>query len=1367
MTPASGSSLLPVIRRLAQPRDLAGATDGQLLKWFISWRHDAVFRALVDRHGPMVMSVCRRVLESEHDAEDALQATFLILARKAAAVRPRDCVANWLHGVAYRTAQKARVSRARAAAARRRAAERLATMSDYTPADDDVWRDLQPVLDQELQRLPDTYRAAVVLCDLEGKSRKDAARQLGWPEGTLSGRLARARKRLADRLARRGVTLSAAALAAVLTRGAASAAVPVALKSTLTRAAVLWAGGSALPAGVVSAPVVQLTEGTMKTLPLARLWVGLVCAAAVGLAAAGAGLVAAQVGAARPQAAAAANPPAPAADTPKPADAELHVVGVYGPKDEGVVTVEVRPTARPVVLVLTAYLETEWRVKLAAGARLKQVIVSGYFAQEIRGVPAGVPVANRSYDPPDGSRRRGGWFYEYQWDTPQCREMVRRLNAETGLPIASFQGEYQGGSFVVDGAKGREFGQKDLPPRRPAPKEPTPEEFRAASAGGELHVVSAADPRVPHYAVEVRATDKPVVLALTSSWQAVWTVKPAVGARIGAVVVSGSLPQEVDGLPAGVPVLHCCPDGSFFFGGGGRGRDVHAFHATNPNTLEYRRMLERLNDLTGLLVSTFQAESRGAAAFVVDGARGREFAQKERRPRWTPPKEPTPQDLLAACAGAELHGVGMYDARDGNGAPVVVEVRRTDKPVVLVLSSYFSVLWRVKVAAGAKLKAVIVGGWFEQEIEGVPAGVPVAYKVGQPGRKEDHFYAYAADTFGYRRMVDRLNDLTGLLVSTFQLEHTGTAFVIDGVSGRELVQKERKSRWVPPKEPAPEQLRAAAAGAGLHVVGLYQAGDRGSTVDVEVRPADKPIVLALTSYSEVRWNVKVAAGAKLKAVIVGGWFEQDLEGVPTDIPVVYRVGSGTGRKDYFYAYRANSIEFRRMVDRLNDLTGLLVSTAQMEYRASSVVVDGARGRELAQKERKPLPQLPPAATPQQLRAAAAGAELHHVGISEPGGGDGAPVEVEVRRTDKPVVLVVTAYYSTLWRVKVADGAKLKAVIVGGWFEQEIEGVPAGVPVAYKVGQPGRKEDHVYAYKANSLAYRRMAERLNELTGLPVSTTQIEAKGSSYVVDGTRGRDVAAQALDGGPRAPAPNQAKEEDPLADVADVPAQDLRAAGDADKRYFLIGPMKNSRPPASGYGLMVILPGGGGGPDFHPFVRRIAKNALPDRYLAAQPVAVKWIADQEIVWPTKTNPVEKMKFSTEEFVAAVIEDVAKKHKLDRSNVFTLSWSSSGPAAYATALHDKTGVRGSFVAMSVFNPRYLPPLAGAKGHAFYLYHSPQDRVCPYRMAEQAKTALAENGAKVRLETYAGGHGWRGDVYADIRTGVEWLEKNRAKADGP
>jgi predicted esterase len=238
---------------------------------------------------------------------------------------------------------------------------------------------------------------------------------------------------------------------------------------------------------------------------------------------------------------------------------------------------------------------------------------------------------------------------------------------------------------------------------------------------------------------------------------------------------------------------------------------------------------------------------------------------------------------------------------------------------------------------------------------------------------------------------------------------------------------------------------------------------------------------------------------------------------------------------------------------------------------------------------------------------------------------------------------------------------------------------------------------------------------------------------------------------------------QDDPLADVAEIPSQDLLAANDAKQRYFLIGPKKDAKPPTEGYGLVLILPGGDGSADFHPFVKRIYKNALSDRYVAAQPVAVKWTTDQEIVWPTKSNTVPKMKFSTEEFADSVIADVAKKQKLDRTRIFTLTWSSSGPAAYAISLQGKRKVTGSFIAMSVFKPDVLPPLESAKGHAYYLYHSPDDSVCPYLMAQKAAKALAAKGAKVQLDTYDGGHGWRGNVFEDIRNGIAWLEENHEK----
>ncbi len=235
---------------------------------------------------------------------------------------------------------------------------------------------------------------------------------------------------------------------------------------------------------------------------------------------------------------------------------------------------------------------------------------------------------------------------------------------------------------------------------------------------------------------------------------------------------------------------------------------------------------------------------------------------------------------------------------------------------------------------------------------------------------------------------------------------------------------------------------------------------------------------------------------------------------------------------------------------------------------------------------------------------------------------------------------------------------------------------------------------------------------------------------------------------------------------DVADISSEDLRAGKDESKRYFLIGPQKGVQAPKEGYGLVVVLPGGSGGADFHPFVKRIYKHALPEGYLVAQPVAVKWTEQQQIVWPTDKNRAEEMKFSTEEFVDAVIHDVTRGHKVDPERVFTLSWSSSGPAAYAVSLTSQK-VTGSFIAMSVFKPDLLPALQKAKGHGYFLYHSPDDRVCPFRMAEQSVKDLEKSGAIVKLLTYEGGHGWRAGLYDHIREGVEWLEKNHGAPGKP
>jgi RNA polymerase sigma factor (sigma-70 family) len=229
-----------------------GLTDGQLLARFIDGHDEAAFAALVRRHGPMVLGVSRRLLGNAHDAEDAFQATFLVLARKAASVVKREAVASFLYGVAYRTAL-----RAKARAVKRRAVERqveVMPQPEVPPAEAQDWR---PLLDRELSALPEKYRAPIVLCDLEGKTRREAARQLGLVDGTLVSRLATARRMLARRLVRCGLTLSGGALAVALAEGA-SAAVPAALAVTTVKAAALVAAGKT--AGVATPAAVLMNE---------------------------------------------------------------------------------------------------------------------------------------------------------------------------------------------------------------------------------------------------------------------------------------------------------------------------------------------------------------------------------------------------------------------------------------------------------------------------------------------------------------------------------------------------------------------------------------------------------------------------------------------------------------------------------------------------------------------------------------------------------------------------------------------------------------------------------------------------------------------------------------------------------------------------------------------------------------------------------------------------------------------------------------------------------------------------------------------------------------------------------------------------
>jgi len=258
--------VLQHIRRMAgSATETSELSDRELLERFTARHEEAVFEALVRRHGPLVLSVCRRVLNQEQDAEDIFQATFLVLARKAESIRKQASLGSWLFGVAYRLALKARAS-----AARRHAHERrFAAMAQTEVQPDESLDDLRALLDQELHGLPEKYRAPLVLCYLEGKTHLEAAQTLGWPSGSMSKRLEQGRELLRLRLGRRGVVLSGVAICTSLADSA-HAALPPALVSSSVKAGVLAATGQAL-AGTVSVHVAAMAEGVLKTMFMTKV----------------------------------------------------------------------------------------------------------------------------------------------------------------------------------------------------------------------------------------------------------------------------------------------------------------------------------------------------------------------------------------------------------------------------------------------------------------------------------------------------------------------------------------------------------------------------------------------------------------------------------------------------------------------------------------------------------------------------------------------------------------------------------------------------------------------------------------------------------------------------------------------------------------------------------------------------------------------------------------------------------------------------------------------------------------------------------------------------------------------------------------
>jgi RNA polymerase sigma factor (sigma-70 family) len=256
------------VRLTLRENEAAALSDAQLLEAFLEVRDETAFAAIVRRHGPMVLGVCKRFLRNHHDAEDAFQAVFLVFMNRADSIRPKGQLANWLYGVAFKTACKTR-----AYLGKRRLREwSVANVPERGGPERQEWGDFWLLLDQELNQLPDKYRAPIVLCDLEGKSRREAAHALGLLDGTLSGRLSRARRQLAARLSRRGVSLSGAALAAALLEETASASLPAGLVVSTTKTVFALACKGSLLASSGSLGIISITKGVLRSMVIAKVW---------------------------------------------------------------------------------------------------------------------------------------------------------------------------------------------------------------------------------------------------------------------------------------------------------------------------------------------------------------------------------------------------------------------------------------------------------------------------------------------------------------------------------------------------------------------------------------------------------------------------------------------------------------------------------------------------------------------------------------------------------------------------------------------------------------------------------------------------------------------------------------------------------------------------------------------------------------------------------------------------------------------------------------------------------------------------------------------------------------------------------------
>jgi RNA polymerase sigma factor (sigma-70 family) len=1088
------SEFLQNIRRAALRRDEAGWTDGQLLDVYVHSREEEAFAALLHRHGPMVWGVCRRVLGNEGDAEDAFQATFLVLVRKAASIVPREQIANWLYGVARQTAVKAR-----AMAVRRMAREKLVKdMPEVAAEEQNGLDDWLPLLDQVLGRLPEKYRTAIVLCDLQGKSYKEAAGELGCPEGTLAARLARGRAMLSKRLARQGFIVTSAVLAAVLSQSA-SASTPASVVSSTIKAATLLAVGRAAASGAISVQVAALTEGVLKAMLLSKLKLATTLMVTVGTLSGAAGLLYfAQAGEKAPRS------ETPAAErgiaTPAPAAENILLNGGFEKGDDS---------------------PEHW----SQGA-------------EIEGV-------------------------QYIWDKKKGQRgkasICLHKTAQRYFPIAQWYQE-------VD-RKGD----------------------KAA-----IHVAAQVKTeRVTKAIIDVIFLDEK-------------------GKQIGHQWAAYIGAQQANDPPA------------------------------NHDWKEYTGQVEILQAAKKIRIA-LQIYGPGKVWF--DEVRAEYTDAQAEKPRAEAGTKPTPP---------ALHNPVDKEA----WARKLVALNEAD--------------WRVAFAIGQDLAALPAD-------EGFTILQENWQKVTRIEARQQFLKAwYWTLTVPGTGPHPRLLDVMDLGVRDRSPEVQTWAFNnVRDISFQEFAEDfDAYKAWHQANRLKPVPQVIAESAKRLVNQAAKAQGKEASTL--------------AKSLNERTRMFSVLPGARRAALDAGllGILERWVAGAQR----------GKHQNDSELAKQALNViatlkpdeaYLRRVVVPLlaGDKPAELRTSALLALRdernawAFDLVLDLLKNSLQDDERNFPLTVWSAAQT-----------------LAEIGNPKAIPVMIGVIEADDTYNTVYGVGYfglSPLTGVRYDESHK------GAWWRKWWDKNKERFPTARHLEIP-------------------------KLTKNKVS-----------------------------------KNGKRSEPSADVADVPALDLRAGGDTNKRYFLIGFREGAEPPAGGYGLLIVVPGGDGSAKFHPFVRDIYKNVLNERWLIAQAVAPEWDDKQfdQVVWPREGLRYAAAKFTTEEFLEAVLTDVKAKTRVDAKRVFLLGWSSGGPPCYSLALRKGSPVSGAFIAMSVFKLDQMPALENAKGKAFYLLQSSEDNVTPIRFAVAAEKALREAGGDVRLQRYEGGHGWQGDVWQNIGNGLTWLEQ--------